>query len=595
MHKLDWVRICNLRSCLDTKVFLENYSPLVGPNNAGKSNILKAIKWCLRPFGLLDKDFTDPTLKVSVTAKISGVTSQLLESLEENHRTSISPYVRNNVFYIRMEQSTPGGGKTLRKLYVSTGDDTQADDTVWTWKPNPSGLPEALQIIFPEPIFVESMDNATDDVSKYKTSSTIGKLLQLLSAQIENEQHELVEALTTISQRLNFDGTSRLQALNDFDALANQRVQDFFPGVSLKIHVPTPSLSKLFTDGTIKIQEHGREMTDVDSLGHGAQRSIQMGLIRLLAEFQTQIDAGQTTLLLIDEPELYLHPQAIELIRDALKTLSNSNYQIIFSTHAALMIQQEDVPYANIVRKNQNGNTVVTERITEAIASVIDGNINQARILFEIYNMNQILFSDRVLIAEGQTELSVLPHLFKAINRQLSTHKTALVIAEGCTGIHKIGRILHKIGIPFKALVDLDYAFTTARSANLLEDNDETLLIAIPMLSASATRNGFDLEGGTLPRKTGNKKAYIAYDLFAAEEESKQIIQELHEKLKSKGYWLWKKGAIEQHLSLATKTTGDWISFKMRLKNESITDVLDDYENIHQMTIWATSQDITLS
>lgn len=589
MHQLDWVRISNFRSCLDTKVFLEKYSPLVGPNNAGKSNILKAIKWCLRPSGLSDKDFADPTLKVTVTAKISGVTSQLLDSLEENHRASISPYVRNNAFYIRMEQSAPGGGKTLRKLYVSTGDDTQTDENLWSWRPNPSGLPEALQIIFPEPIFVESMDNATDDVSKYKTSSTIGKLLQLLSERIETEQHELVEALTIISQRLNFNGASRLQALTDFDSLASQRVQDFFPGVSLKIHVPTPSLSKLFTDGTIKIQEHGREMTDVDSLGHGAQRSIQMGLIRLLAEFQTQIDAGQTTLLLIDEPELYLHPQAIELIRDALKILSNSNYQIIFSTHASLMIQQEDVPYANIVRKNQTGNTVVAERISEAISSVIDGNLNQARILFEIYNMNQILFSDRVLIAEGATEQSVLPYLFKALNRQLSTYKTALVIADGCTGIHKIGRILDKIGIPFKALVDLDYAFTTARGANLLANNDEVLLAAIPMLSASATRNGFDLEGGILPRRTGDRKAYIAYDLFASESASEEVIQELHERLKTKGYWLWKKGAIEQHLSLATKTTGDWISFKMRLKNEPATQVLDDYENLHQMTIWATS------
>src|SRR5690606_3349978 len=126
------------------------------------------------------------------------------------------------------------------------------------WRVNPNGLQEAMHDLFPEPIFVESMDNATDDVSKFKTTSTIGKLLQLLSAQIENEQHELVEALETISRKLNFDGSERLAALNNFDDIANNRVSDFFPGVSLKIHIPTPSLSKLFTDGTIKVQEPGR-------------------------------------------------------------------------------------------------------------------------------------------------------------------------------------------------------------------------------------------------------------------------------------------------------------------------------------------------
>ena len=62
---------------------------------------------------------------------------------------------------------------------------------------------------------------------------------------------------------------------------------------------------------------------DVSALGHGAQRSIQMALVRHLADIKR--DSGEqasNTILLIDEPELYLHPQAIEVLRDALKTLS---------------------------------------------------------------------------------------------------------------------------------------------------------------------------------------------------------------------------------------------------------------------------------
>lgn len=587
MHKIDWIRTRNFRSCADVSLNLEKYSPLVGYNNAGKSNLLKAIKWFLRPTGLADKDFNDVANEVIVTAKISGISDELLNAIDENHKASISPYIEEESMFVRLVQKSPGGAKTLRKLYVSKGGEGEED--TWEWKVNPGGLQEALHDLFPEPIFVQSMDNATDDVSKFKTSSTIGKLLQLLSSRIEEEQHELIDALNVIGKKLNFDGGERLAALDDFDQRATQRVQDFFPGVSIKVHIPTPSLSKLFTDGTIKVQEIGRDSADVDSLGHGAQRSIQMALIRLLAEAQTEAESGQTTLLLIDEPELYLHPQATELVRDALKVLSDSGYQIVFTTHSALMVEQEDVPNTSIVRKNEHQQTIVSERIAEAIKAVIEGNANQARILFEVYNMSQILFADRVLIAEGATELSVLPDLFKACGRSFNAHKTALVIGDGCAGIHKMGRILRRIGIPFKALVDLDYVFTTARSANLLQEDDENLTTAIPMLSASAVQNGFELEGGVLPKKTGGRKAYEAYELFADEQGTSEVISALHESLKEQNYWLWTKGAIEKHLSLEAKTTGDWIAFKLDLKENNVEDVLEDHPFVNQMVEWATS------
>jgi putative ATP-dependent endonuclease of OLD family len=587
MHKIDWIRIRNFRSCEDVLLNFESYAPLVGYNNAGKSNILKAVKWFLRPTGLQDKDFTNIEGKILVTAKISGISQELLDSIDDNHSESIRPFINEESLYIRMEQRSPGGAKGLRKLYVSVGGENDEDE--WEWSVNPNGLQEAMHDIFPEPIFVQSMDNATDDVSKFKTTSTIGKLLQQLSSQIENEQHELIDALDTISRRLNFDGAERLESLNQFDQIASEKVQDFFPGISLKVHVPTPSLAKLFTDGTVKVQEQGRDIADVDSLGHGAQRSIQMALIRLLAEVQTQTASGQTTLLLIDEPELYLHPQAIELVRDALKTLSKINYQVIFSTHSSLMVEQEDVPYTNIVRKNVGGNTLVTERIAEAIQAEIEGNLNQARILFEIYNMNQILFADRVLIAEGATEQSVLPELFKACERSFSAHKTALVISDGCRGIHKMGKILKRIGIPFKALVDIDYAFTTAVNADLIADDDVDIVNVKQALAESALRNNFELDENKLPQKTGGRKAYIAHELFASEVASQELISRVHEKLKQNGYWLWEKGAIEQHLSLEAKATNDWITFKVNIKEHGFDETVEDHQRVMDMAVWATS------
>lgn len=102
MHKIDWIRIRNFRSCDDVLLKFESYTPLVGYNNAGKSNILKAVKWFLRPTGLQDKDFTNAEEKVLVTAKVSGISQELLDSLDENHRESINPFINDESLYIKI-------------------------------------------------------------------------------------------------------------------------------------------------------------------------------------------------------------------------------------------------------------------------------------------------------------------------------------------------------------------------------------------------------------------------------------------------------------------------------------------------------------
>jgi putative ATP-dependent endonuclease of OLD family len=45
MHHLTHITIHNFRSCLLVDVPLAAFTPLVGYNNAGKSNILQAVRW----------------------------------------------------------------------------------------------------------------------------------------------------------------------------------------------------------------------------------------------------------------------------------------------------------------------------------------------------------------------------------------------------------------------------------------------------------------------------------------------------------------------------------------------------------------------
>ena len=49
---------------------------------------------------------------------------------------------------------------------------------------NPNGIPQAISTLFPEPTFINSMEDSAEDVSKFKAGNTIGKLIASLKKEI---------------------------------------------------------------------------------------------------------------------------------------------------------------------------------------------------------------------------------------------------------------------------------------------------------------------------------------------------------------------------------------------------------------------------
>ena len=94
MHGLSYVTIKNYRACKDVTLPLGSYTPLVGQNNTGKSSILEAIQWVLKPSALATKDFADAFQPVVVIACISGITPALLDLVPDaKHKKAIEPEV----------------------------------------------------------------------------------------------------------------------------------------------------------------------------------------------------------------------------------------------------------------------------------------------------------------------------------------------------------------------------------------------------------------------------------------------------------------------------------------------------------------------
>lgn len=579
---IEQITITNFRSIVSAELLLSPYTPLVGYNNSGKSNAISAIQWLLRKSVIPATDFNDSTCAVEVSGRVIGITQAELDSMPERQQLQIVPYIDNGRLTIKRTQVNPGARAADVTISVF-------DYRTNNWIPNPTGIDNALSALLPEPIRISAMEDAAEDATKAKTSTTIGKLLSEFIVPVRAaHQAELTGLLYEVERRLSADGDSRFAELVTIEDAISDKINDLFPGIGARLHFPVPGMDDLIKSGTLRLHEGIGNARDFTSYGHGTQRSVQMALIRHLAEIRRgATQAFGTTLLLIDEPELYLHPFAIEQIRVALKSLSENGYQVIFSTHSAQMVSAKDAQYALLIRKDPARGTQARRRLRDAIQVVVPDSVHQMEQLFTLGNSSQVLFADRVVLTEGKTELRLMPAIFQAIRtRTLGQERLALVAQSGVNDTKKSMEILQAMDVPCKAVVDLDYALTSGVTHGFIDDNDPNVLVLKQILQRLEAAGAITLNASSGLPKNGVVRASEAFVLLAAEPDAAGPIDNIHASLLAQGIWLWKRGAIETHLGLVDKNERAWTRFQTQLETQGLNAICPDSVTIEAMISW---------
>lgn len=585
-HNISKIHIENFKSIRNQEFELSDFTPLVGYNNAGKSNILEAIKWVLRKSSLSISCFNDISQPITMIAKIDGITVDILDNIEQTHRARIEPFLQNETLTIKRIQEIPGQSVAQIKLMV-----LDPNDGI-TWQNNPAGIDNAIKDLFPEPIHIGAMENSEEDISRSSTTSTIGKLLAEIIGPIEVQYGQQVNtALEGLKQILDAEGIHRAPELVTFDQEINEKLDAFFPDITVKVHIPTPELKEVFKKGTIKVYENLLpNPKDVSSLGHGAQRSIQMTLIRHLADLKLIAQQNRTTtLLLIDEPELYLHPQAIEILRKSLNILSTQGYQVIFSTHSPFMITQKDVGNTVLVRKNALLGTFKRTTLKSAIPTVEQTAQHQLTLMYSLSNSSNILFSEKVILVEGKTENKLLPLIIEKVSgRTILHHKTALVKLDGSSNIKKSIQVLTTMDLPTKSIADLDFALKNGISEGYLQAGDIDITSCLTEIGNIALANNIFIGNDGWPTKSGTSiSAAEGFAILAQNPNVTQNIENIFTKMRDQNIWIWKNGTIENHLDLTGKNETVWANFTNTLEQTTLQNMLPNhYQEIENCINW---------
>jgi len=507
---------------------------------------LKAIKVLLSADSkAIAEDRFDPAQSIELIGQIEGITPAVLAAMaDEAHRNAITPYVVNDTLWMRSQSASDL--KWKRTVGV-LADGVDADGIPKTFRDLPTGIQAPLRVLFPEVVHIEAMKNLEDDIAKAKAKGTMRELLDMLAGQVMSERAEIQAALDQVHALLITAGSaSGTTSRQSFDDDASAMLGMFFPGYGIETRFAPVKAEDFFKNADVSVTEPFGPARDFDEVGAGTQRGIQMALVQMLGQRRSTAGTSQRMLLLIDEPELYMHPQAIRRIRQNLKVLSTQGYQVIFTTHSPEMLTKDTAQQTIIVRREPATGTVAKKPVATLVKALQARGAADA--LFSLNVMADTFFSLLIVLTEGESDARLLRAAYEVVfGVSPDTDGVAFVPLGASNKIRPAQQILRDLGLVVIGVADLDYMFKSIqdhRHHMTISPADEAAAKA--HVAAVVGSVGCQVGGDGWPEGVpGAGKAEQAWEALAKHGPASTLLNALCGAAELSGVAFWREGSVE--------------------------------------------------
>jgi hypothetical protein len=528
------IKIRNFRSIREVEFCPRSISTFIGKNSNGKSNILKAIEFFFRASASkasaddvcqfsddagtwVECTFTNLTAiereKLGKYALMDGTARFRRTLIRDNQsaKTEVQGYIDHPTddwlrsdfdrysdkdFWQEREINVfdyadrPASGRITRAVhaefctnYIARHINTLNIEQVLSTT-QATGRQSTFAGVLPQLIYVPAVGDIVPEIYGKKSSLMNIIVGNAIKAAQDSELYR--DASSKLDEVQGFVNPSehRLPSLSSIESSLEERLASW-PGIRCSIKTEIGDLSDLIISG-LKLSIHDGIDSDLGNKGDGIQRQVLFQVFRLYSDYKKRCgifadeqdgeEESNSVIIIFEEPELFLHPQAQEQFYDDLIAVSETD-QVFLATHSNHLLRLEFADSLYIVRRSGlNEPSVISgpsdrwaDNGERAIAKEID---------FFNSEIAKMFFADHIIITEGPEDVVYIT----AAARQsgVFSRTVSVVPAGGIQGIPRLQRILNALKVPYSIAHDNDPG----------NDVTQRTALEIASLAATAQQNG---------------------------------------------------------------------------------------------------------
>jgi len=361
-----------------SKLPIRQSTVLIGPNNEGKSNILRAL-----------------VVALELLSRIGGIRifRGRLRSSSERYTEF---YDWHHDFPISLQTKFPDGASVFRlELKLSDQEVTEFEEEV---KSTLNGTLPVELWLSPKQIGFKVLKKGPGGPALSKKSEAIAQFISkrinlsyIPAVRTARSAHEIVAELvekelavveSDAAYQNALTAVAKLQqpVLNKISDSIKETLVEFLPNVQ-KVNVSIPQEERfralrrvceiIVDDGT---------PTELMRKGDGVQSLAALSLMRHASESS---GAGRNLILAIEEPESHLHPNAIHQLRTVISDIAQK-HQVIMTTHCPLFVDRTSIKSNIIVHSNRATPAKDVKQIREVLGVRASDNLQHAELILVV-------------------------------------------------------------------------------------------------------------------------------------------------------------------------------------------------------------------
>lgn len=489
--QLTRLSVCNYRCFAELEFPLLPLTAFIGPNDAGKTSLLRLLRHCFRNEPIPVQDFRDKDRRV-VTVDLTFDVDRASEAAEtEAFRRSdrellvrkefapgarpVTSVCRRSFVDDRLNRldalRAPELNELMKDLDIREACTRNADRIAAiqrciaevpaaeheAWVPADSRLDAAL----PEYLLFGADEDLT-----LQSGPLVTALRRVYRAFLDRESAQVQALLDRATAELR----AELEGLNPVLA-------SFAPGgLTLEVE-PNLDLSNGLQLGEMRVRMPDGQVVGFGGLGDGTKRRIVVAVFNWANNVLGRIaeEQGRSLLWGFDEPDTHLHYEAQYRLLGQLKAMAAGHMQILLCTHSIPIIDRLPATAIRHVTRELAPDGVVAPSRVEYLDHALEDE-DVAEFLRSVGRgvgfANSLLFYERCfVVVEGPTEEKALPVLYRKLyGHDMIDDGIRLFAAENDGMALRLARLLHTQRKEVVVLLDRDTRKRLASSVQRLRE-----------------------------------------------------------------------------------------------------------------------------